>query len=441
MMQDGSKEKIKYIDIQYKLQLSDILNFKRGQEPVYEESFLEEVNSFYLDWFENIEKKLQQYDLLQDLNIDPNKINHNTCVLIGPSNTWNFSLFFANNEYENRNKAVELKDFRYCQAGLLKKSTKQQTNFKNFELRLVKKIDRNHPKSVTKYGEFLLCHFISRDQLKSCSKHFKLYQKTEQIQNKTANQLLVNEYQPSLQINQISGLKQQLENNSNNSSSKLSVQKEKIEYEQITHQNEKQKLPVQTYFKQEKDFVCNDLQRQQQDFNELHQIEQTSSTINLQDQDQETFQSNQINLYTIKQQQNTMQFNNQSSSIQEKQAIYEVPQHTIYQFEHNQQLFINQEKPQSNNCQNNQTNQSNRTSSKDTNFFCKSEHDQQPNSQKERYIQFLEKKVQDLEYQLNKEILNSARERMKMFYYKNPDYEPYKKQQKENIKQETIEID
>ncbi|EAS07167.2 hypothetical protein TTHERM_00647000 (macronuclear) [Tetrahymena thermophila SB210] len=443
-MQVQRQEKIQYFSIQYKLQLSDIINFKRGQDPKHDENFMEEVNEFYKNQFEEIQEKLEQYHLFQNFDeIDPEQIKHNTCALIGTNNTWNFSLIFQKYGYESRNKSIELKEFRYCQASQLKKVERQNSNLSKFELRIVKQIDPEHRSASTKYGDFMICHFLCRNQLKNCSKQFKQAQNIQISQNKADNLGKIDENKTSANQKQKTDQEKQIEDYSNNSNTIQFIQKPKEEYQQHStpiNQQEQENLLFKNPIKNEKKFINNDQQRFRDDNNELIQDDQNSMTINLQEQDQQTSQNERINLNTINKQQNSMQFNLQSSSISEKIGINEVPQLNIGQVKPNQELSFNYEKPQSNSYQNIHSNQSHRASN-GGNFYCKQEHDQQSESQKDKYISYLENKVKDLEFELNREKLKSAKESMRMFYLKHPDYEPYKKFKRDDVKSETIEID
>ncbi|EAS07169.2 hypothetical protein TTHERM_00647020 (macronuclear) [Tetrahymena thermophila SB210] len=390
-MQDQSEQKIQYFSIPYKLQLNDIMNFSRGQDQMYNENLLEEVNDFYKKQFEDIKGKLQQYHLFQELKeIDTEKIKHNTCALIGKENTWNLSHIFMNNGYDSKNKSIKLKEFRYCQSSLLKQSHEQNSNISKFQLRIVKQIDTQHPNSSSKYGNFILCHFLCQGQLKS----------------------FVDENNTSQQ--------QQQNNNSSNQNQDYS-----------NNSNQAQ------FIQQPTEEINNDQQRLR-DINN-----QNSMAINQQEQNQQTSQNEQINLNIINQ--NEMQLNIQSSSIGQAEGINVVPQQKIDQVEYNQQLPINQEIPQSNNSQNIHSNLSHRVSNRGD-FNCKQEYDQQSEIQKDQYIKKLENKVQalevqvkDLEYQLTVEKIQSAKQEKKIFLLSNPGYQPYKKLKKDDTK--SIDID
>ncbi|KAL4436205.1 hypothetical protein ABPG74_018189 [Tetrahymena malaccensis] len=430
------REKIKYISIQYKLQLSDILNFKRGQDPELDDTFLEEVNEFYSKQFQMLKDDLSQYQVLDELDFDYHKIKHNTCVLIGRNITWNLSQIFEKLGFDNRNKVIELKDFRYCQANLLKKN---QKSFNNFELRLVKQIDSQHPKASQKYGEFLLCHFLSRDQLKGCQRMFKLNQKTESIQNKIVNQHTANINQHSGDINQNYGQNKPLVNNHNNLDLKKFMYNQPEQQKQnlsLVDKKDNQQQLNQNEIKKEKDSLETGLQVQQENDYQQIQSDQVSSTMNL--YDYEHFQNKEIS---------PAQNNIQNSSIQEQQVVQQVPQLLTGLVEVGQLINNNQERLQTNDQQNNNNNnninQSHGTSSNRRIPICKQEHDQQPNTDSEKQIQQLKKQVLDLQFQLNKQRIEAAKEQMRMFYLQNPnyEYEPTKKLQKESIKQEIVDID
>ncbi|EAR98764.2 hypothetical protein TTHERM_00249590 (macronuclear) [Tetrahymena thermophila SB210] len=178
-MDCNSQEKVKYFQIDYKLSKGDNYKVKDGMNLKTE--FFEKMNDFYDSLFERILETLPSFKLFNDYNFDLNEISHNTCLLIGKDCNWDVCQIFHKIGFQRLARRVLLPDIRCNQAKVGNQLNRDSEEFKklqNFVLRIVGQYDQDHVLSTKKYGEFILLHFLSVQELKKVK-----YEQPETIYN------------------------------------------------------------------------------------------------------------------------------------------------------------------------------------------------------------------------------------------------------------------
>ncbi|KAL4436206.1 hypothetical protein ABPG74_018190 [Tetrahymena malaccensis] len=156
------QEKIQYFQIPYQLhknESNDLNNIQNLDEEVQGR-----INNFYKEWFDQIEQQIHRYVLLDEIQIDIKQIKHNTCLLIGEKHDWKFSKVFSQTGYTLQIKNVYLQDITLNQANSQKQLIEQDSEWSNFQLRLVK-LNSKTKDIDQRNGRFLLMHFLSIKEL------------------------------------------------------------------------------------------------------------------------------------------------------------------------------------------------------------------------------------------------------------------------------------
>ncbi|EAR98765.4 hypothetical protein TTHERM_00249600 (macronuclear) [Tetrahymena thermophila SB210] len=485
-MEGNTKQKVKYFQISYPLSQQDIRYYPINQEK--DKEFLENTNTFYRYQFEKISENREQYHLFQDFIFDTKEIEHNTCLLLGTEFTSYLAKIIEQLGFDRRYSNMKLEDFRYYQAKARKprESSNQEKTVaqqcENLELRIIKTKEQNKQNLAKNNIDFILLHFLSREELKKMEKknNDKEKNKNEQNENK-----LTNYFRQKQKINQIIDQKPfpcdsntTVQNEIYNNQILQQQLPQQIGQQEPQHQSEiyiKNQQIDQTSISHDFNTVkLNEIQNKQiqqlpQEINQhvqlsfsgliknqgLKQNEQNKLVENnIENQNQQTKLSDLEIQYKKKFQQEiifdqshqledeikALKSDLQKSQIQSQQLFEENEKISananddklfdIIQKKNNQQDFCQIQ--QQLNIQNQNNSQFNNFNSDNYNQFInranqinqeQSQYNQQSNCNF-NYYQSLEKQIKDLKYQVCKIQLENAQQKMKMFFTLYPDYIP-----------------
>ncbi|KAL4478001.1 hypothetical protein ABPG72_013409 [Tetrahymena utriculariae] len=465
-------QKIKYFEIPYFLQEYETHNLRLIEN--LNKQALKGINAFYKQLFQQIEEQKQNYDLLQEVELDIQQVKHNICLLMSENTSWKFDQIYLKAGYVKSICNVYLDDIIYNQANTKKQLSQKESVLSKFQLRLVRLKSKTRDPDQ-RCGSFLLMHFLSIEELQNQENRqcldtsnqisqtsFQILRKEEiqvnQNQNQQINRQLV-EKRNSLQQQ----VKQQDKKNgkvekqlyqSRRNSFEISQQNDQIEIQQNYGLNEIMNLIQQfhTNIQQRKkqkihndqrysaNYIQQGIEEIINDIDELQEKYQKQSSKNQQ-------QTNQIyqNIISHQKQKQLISLNpQQSTGHSQKQLFHSYHIQDTQQNNNKQPQIIDltsseemEVEEENQNIRNHvQFNQSillqNIPSAVNSTVQSKSQMPEKQVQQLDLENKYLRNQLKDAEYEICQKNIKEAKLKYEIFLLKNPNYKPKNEEDNQN---------